>query len=84
LRRLWLLLERIAIVDGGLANARRRGGATCGLLGRVVGEVLARLEAQEKTTDFESDDAREMIVTFDRVLVSAHSVARSCARGEQR
>jgi hypothetical protein len=37
----------------------------CGLLGRVVGEVLPRLEAQEKTTDFESDDARKMIVTFD-------------------
>jgi hypothetical protein len=31
----------------------------------VVGEILARLEEQEKTTDFECDDAREMIVTFD-------------------
>jgi hypothetical protein len=31
----------------------------------VVGEVLARLEEQEKTTDSEFDDARGMIVTFD-------------------
>jgi hypothetical protein len=59
------MFRTIAIVDRGLADARRRGGATCGLLGMVVGEVLARLEEQEKTTDSEFDDARGMIVTFD-------------------